>query len=472
MKNFLILLGVTIILSVISTPVSAEELLTLQQAWIQAYQNNPSLESERAKLRATDESVAQAVSHWRPTADVSANIGKTYQHIPAQKPLGTDNFADTSRGYNVQVTQPVFRGFRTVAETEAAEKEVLSGRAKLQSAEQQLLLDTATAFLDTFRDEIVLNFDKENEDVLHKKLKETEIRAKVGDQTQTDVRQAESRLARAEVARLQTENDLTKDRTALGRLIGDTPGGLKQPQLAMDQGDDLADLFHRSETRNPSVVAAQYSEEEAKAEIELNEGSLLPEVNLVGSRSSNWGQNSSFPGQLDSSTIMAQVTIPLYHGGADYSKVRAASQVAMQRRMELEEARHRAHEAVDNAWKALSVSHAAIKADQREVDSAKRAYEGVKVEHRVGTRTTLDVLNAEQELLDAKIDLARSEHDRDVAMLQIKSAVGEFTADALKLPLETYDPKHHYDDVRGSWIGFGDSEDDVYSSRYKNKSAD
>ncbi len=273
-------------------------------------------------------------------------------------------------------------------------------------------------------------------------------------------------------SRLQTENALTKDHAALARLIGDTPGGLQQPELITDQPNDLDDLFHRSETHNPSVIAAQYAEDEAKAEIDLNEGSLAPEINLVGTRSGNWGQNSTFPGEQDSSTIMAQLSIPLYHGGSEYSKVRASSQVAMQRRMELEEARHRAHEAVDNAWKALSVSHAAIKADKVEVDAAEHALKGVRIESKVGTRTTLDVLNAEQELLDAKIDLARAEHDRDLAMLQIKNAVGELTADSLSLKLQPYDPTHHYDDVRDSWIGFGGSEDDVYAARYKNKQSD
>jgi len=130
--------------------------------------------------------------------------------------------------------------------------------------------------------------------------------------------------------------------------------------------------------------------------------------------------------------------------------------------MELEEARHKAHELANNAWQAFTSAQSALDADKVEVNAATEALEGVREESKVGTRTTLDVLNAEQELLDAKVDTAKSQHDRDLALLQIRAAIGELTADQLKLDVKPYDPKRHYDDVRNQWVGFS-KDDDQYA---------
>ena len=450
-----------ILCSMLSFPAYAES-GTLEQAWALAYRNNPSLEAQRASLRAIDEQVSQALSNWRPSADATASVGKTYQYAPDLAPFENPNFNDTTKSYGVQVTQPLFRGFRTKAQTDAAEQQVLAGRAKLESAEQQLFLDTASAYLGVLRDEAALGLERNHESVLEDKLKETQVRARVGELTGTDVRQAESRLSRAHVSRFQAESSLTQDRAAYTRLVGIAPGQLQTPALALDSPRTLADIFHFAETHNPDVVSAQFAAEEAKAEIRLNEGSLLPEVDLVGNSSRSYGENITVPGREDSSQVLVQVTVPLYRSGTDYSKARAAQQTYRQRKDELDEAVHKAHETADNAWQSLMTAQAALDADNTEVDAAAEALEGVKEESKVGTRTTLDVLNAEQELLDARIDQVKSQHDRDFAVLQIKAAAGLLTAENLKLPVKPYDPTLHYEDVRNQWAGF--SEDDA---RYK-----
>lgn len=253
--------------------------------------------------------MSQALSHWRPSIDATGTYGKTWQFAPGLNPFGPNDFDDKTRGYGVQVTQPLFRGFRTKAETEAAEKQVLAGRAKLGSAEQQLFLDTASAYLGVLRDEAVLGLERNHEAVLEDKLKETKVRSEVGELTGTDVRQAESRLARAHVSRFQAESTLTQDRASFARLVGNAPGQLQTPVLALDSPRTLADIFHLAETQNPDVVAAQFAAEEADAEIRLNKGSLLPEVNLVGNSGRNWGQNITVPGREDSSQVLVQLTI-------------------------------------------------------------------------------------------------------------------------------------------------------------------
>jgi outer membrane protein len=444
-------------------PVTSDaETTTLEQAWTLAYQNNPSLEAQRASLRATDEQLSQALGNWRPSIDATGSIGKTNQYAPELAPFEDPRYSGTPRSFGIELKQPLFRGFRTRAETDAAEQQILAGRAKLASAEQQLFIDTATAFLGVLRDEAALELERNHETVLEDKLKETQERSRLGELTGTDVRQAESRLARARVSRFQEESALTQDEASFTRLAGRPPGKLEAPVLAQNPSDALAAILQAAETHNPDVIAAQFAVEQAKAEIKLNKGSLLPEVDLVGSSSRSYGEDITLPGREDSSQLLVQVTMPLYRSGTDYSKAREAEQTKSQRTDELDEARNKAHEAAANAWAALLTAQAALGADKTEVDAAAQALEGIKEESKVGTRTTLDVLNAEQELLDAKIDGVKSQHDRDLAVLQIKSATGQLTADNLKLPVGIYDPKRHYEDVRNQWAGF--SKDD---SRYK-----
>jgi len=445
----------------LSIPSAHAEPTTLQSAWVLAYRNNPSLQARRAELRALDEQVSQALSHWRPSVDATGSVGRTWQYAPQLDPFGDGRFSGTARSYGAQVTQPLFRGFRTRAETESAEKQVEAGRARLESAEQQLFLDTASAFLGVLRDDAILGLQRDHERILEEKLEETRVRAEAGELTQTDVRQAESRLARAHVSRYQTQSALTQDRAAFLRLVGSEAGGLVSPALPPDTPGTLSDLFDAAEAKNPDVIASLHSVEQAKAEIRLNRGSLLPEISLVGNSQFSTGQSLTVPGRSDSSQVLVQMTVPLYRSGADYSKTRAAQQTLTQRSEELDEARHRAHEQANDAWQALMTGRAALEADESGVKAAAEALEGVKEENRIGTRTTLDVLNAEQELLDAQIDRVKARHDRDFAVLQIKAAAGLLTAGNLRLPTDRYDPELHYRDVRTQWAGF--SKDD---SRY------
>ncbi|HEU5046784.1 MAG TPA: TolC family outer membrane protein [Rickettsiales bacterium] len=439
-------------------PLAASAVETLESAWADAYGLNPSLQAQRAALRATDEQVSQALSHWRPSIDANAHVGRTWQRVPGLDVFGSGHYASEAHGGGVKLTQPIFRGFRTIEETEAAKQQVMEGRAKLQQAEQQLFLDTATTFLHLVRDQAILDAQRDNVQVLKDKLTETQVRYQHGDLTQTDVQQAQARLARGEVSRMQAENSVEEDRASYQRLIGHMPGTLSNKPAALALPATLEDTLQKI-PHNPGVTSAEFAVEEEKAEVKLNKGSLLPEVNLVASRDRDWGQSSTIPGREDSSQVMVQATMPLYRSGEDYSRIRAAEQTLTQRKMELDEARHKATEDARNGWMSLLTARTASDADRNEVTADTKALKGVTIESKVGTRTMLDVLNAEQELLDAKIDLARSQHDEQLAMVQIRAAIGELTADQLKLPVTYYDPATHYNDVKGQWIGF--SKDDA-----------
>ena len=301
--------------------------------------------------------------------------------------------------------------------------------------------------------------NRSNEQALRRMLAEVSDRRRIGELKRTDVNQAESRLNIAVAARLQAENDLASRRAAFKRLVGDMPATLTAPALAVDEVKDGAEVVALAEKQNPSLLAAGYAQDAARADVTAAEGALLPEVSLVGRVSRGWEQSAALPDRQDDATIIARVTLPLYKAGSDYSKTRAAKQTVTQRRLEREDALRKAQEEAENAWRALTTARATIAANKDAVAANDKALEGVREESKVGTRTTLDVLNAEQELLSAKVNLVKAQRDESVAMLKIKSAIGLLTAHALRLPVASYDPKAYYEDVRGKWVGLGDGDE-------------
>lgn len=459
-----------VLLAVICTPFGAAyaEVATFEQALAQAYQTNPTLQAERAKLRETDEQVSQALSNWRPDIEATANAGVSNQSIndssSASIPSSSSDLTPRSAG--LQLTQPLFRGFRTVSATHAAEKQVAAERANLKLIEQKLFLDSGTAYLDVVHDQALVELDRNDEDVLSNELDATQERYKAGELGTTDIHQAESRLKRAEAERIKAEGELANHRAAYAHLIGDIPGTLQQPHLELTNPSNLEETLNLAKNQNPDIEVASENYDEAKEEVTLNKGSLLPEVDLVANTQRQWDQSTFIPGRQDTVQVLIQVSMPLYKSGADYSRTRAAEQKETEQRMRLEEARHQAYEDATSSWQNLETSRTTLAADQAEKDAADLALQNVKEEAKVGTRTTLDVLNAEQELIDAKSGIIQAEHDIAVAILHIRSATGILTAEALKLSVNLYDPNHNYKKIRGQWIGFSDEEDESDQSSH------
>jgi outer membrane protein len=438
-----------------SAPARAET-HTLEQALVLAYQHDPGLQAQRAKLRATDEQVSQALSNYRPSIDATDQVGKTTQHV-AENPFIPTSSNLTPRDAGLTITQPVFRGFRTTASVDSAKATVKAGRATLQQAEEQLLLDAAKAYVDVLQAQDLVQITRKNETDLQTQLEATQDRFRIGELKKTDVSQAQSRLKAAMVARLQAEGDLANKRLTFARLTGEMPGTLQAPLLALDRPQDAEEAAALAEEHNPAVIAAQYTQEAASADVTTAKGSLLPEVNLVGSATRNQDQTVTLPQRQSSLTALVSVTIPLYRSGTDYSKTRAALDTETQRRLEYDDARNKAREGASNAWQTLVTARAAIAGDQEAEEATEQALVGVKEEAKIGTRTTLDVLNAEQELLNARVNLVKARHEETVAILQVKAAIGDLTAEALRLPVDLYNPVTHYDNARNRWIGFGDA---------------
>lgn len=424
---------------------------TLLEALSQAYESNPALAAQRAKLRATDEDVAQALSNWRPTVTVNGNVAKNYN----------DSFSGDNRRQNrsprsvdLTVTQSLYRGGRTLAETAKTKNLVFAERAELLSVEQTVLFDGATAYMDVLRDQAVLQLNINNETVLRRQLQAAQDRFQVGEITRTDVAQSESRLARATADRIQSEGDLTASRAIYNNVIGEMPGTLRPPPPleALPANEEEAVAMARNDA--PDVGVALYTEKASRDDIRLITGELLPTLDLTGTLS-DIREASSSSSRSESAKLTGRLVVPLYQSGSVASKVREAKQTAARRRAELADAVRDAIEFATRAWQSLQTTRARITSFQAQIRATEIALDGVRQEAAVGERTVLDVLDAEQELLDARVSLVRAQRDEIVAGFDVKLSVGQLTAKELGLAVKIYDFERHYNAVRSKWFGLG-----------------
>ncbi|MGV3634422.1 MAG: TolC family outer membrane protein [Pseudorhodoplanes sp.] len=433
---------------------------SLEQALVQAYQNNPQVNAQRALVRATDENVPQALSGYRPRVSGSYNYGVQWTQTTTQLQVpvaGSNSSRTVSRTYpstvGGQLQQTVFNGFQTANRTRQAESQVFAARETLRVIEQTVLLDAATVYMNVLRDTAVLELQRRNVEVIQEQLRQTRDRFNVGEVTRTDVAQAESRVAAAQSQFLSAQANLTTSRAAFRRVIGVDPGRLGNGTPVdrfVPRSLDLAVAQGQSE--NPSVTAAEYGVDVAQLQVRVNEGSLYPVVTVTGAVQQSWGQTETILDNLNAS-VVGQITVPIYQGGQEYSLIRQAKETVGQRRLELAQNRDQARANVVQSWGQLDAAKAQIDATRSQVTAAEIALNGVREEARVGQRTTLDVLNATQELLNARVALVTAQRDRVVASYTLLSAVGRLSVPVLGLQVPLYDPMIHYQQVRDAWTG-------------------
>ncbi|HWV41434.1 TolC family outer membrane protein [Pseudorhodoplanes sp.] len=436
---------------------------TLEQALVQAYQNNPQINAQRALLRATDEAVPQALSGYRPRVSGSYSNGVTWTDTRTEAAVPTLNTPSSRRGrestrfnpasVGAQLQQTLFNGFQTANRTRQAEAQVFAARETLRVIEQTVLLDAATVYMNVLRDTAVLELQRRNVEVIQEQLRQTRDRFNVGEVTRTDVAQAESRVAAAQSQFLTAQANLTTSRAAYRRVIGVDPGRLANGTPVDRFVPNSLDLaVAQGQSENPSVQAAEYGVDVAQLQVRVNEGSLYPVVTLTGNVQQAWHTSDSVQTQM-SASVVGQVTVPIYQGGAEYSLIRQAKETVGQRRLELAINRDQARANVVQSWGQLDAAKAQIDATRSQVTAAEIALNGVREEARVGQRTTLDVLNATQELLNARVALVTAQRDRVVASYTLLSAVGRLSVPVLGLQVPLYDPMIHYQQVRDAWIG-------------------
>ncbi len=430
-----------------SAPCAAE---TLRQTLANAYRNNPRLDAERARLRATDEEVPRAQAGYRPRITGEADSG--HQRTTARPDQGS-NGTSNPWGYGINFTQPVFRGFRTVAAVSEAEANVRAGREQLRNVEQQVLLEAATAYCDVVRDQAIVRLREHNVSVLSQELAATEARRAVREVTRTDVAQAQARRAKA-ISQLDlAKANLKASRATYERVVRLPPRSLTPPSPPKKQlPRSLEEATAIGERESPNVVSALYREQAARFGIDRIRGELLPEVRLEGSYGKRFDPSVGVDAQ-EVGQISGRVSIPLYEGGETYARVRQAKHTHVSRLQEIEQARSEVQAAVAQAWSRYSAARAQLRSDRIQVEANRTALQGVREEERVGQRTLLDVLNAEQELLDAQVQLSSTQRDLVVAAYGLIAQVGRLNAVDLGLAADAYDPNAHYEEVRNKWFG-------------------
>jgi outer membrane protein len=440
----------TVLLMACAAPVPALA-DTIQAALVRAYQTNPQLNAQRAQVRFTDESVPQALSGYRPTVSLSANAGVQYldETLSGLRIHGTN----LPRSAAVNVTQNVFNGNQTANRTRAAEAQVSGAREGLRVLEETVLLNAATVYMDYLRDAATVEVQKSNVRVLEQTLKQTRDRFNVGEVTRTDVAQSEAQLAAGKTQEQTAESQLTTTRANFRRIIGSEPTALA-PGSPVDRflPRSLQQAVDLSLVENPNVTAAMYGIDVQFLNVKINEGALLPTVNLVASAQELNDQSPQISKEFVASAV-AQVTIPIYQGGREYSLIRQSKENLAQQRLVLDQTRDQTRANTITAWGQLVATKAQVQSAQAQVTASEVALNGVREEAKAGQRTTLDVLNAQQALVNARIALVNAQHDRVVASYNVLSAIGRLSPQVLGLATTVYDPSVHYHQVRDSWFG-------------------
>jgi outer membrane protein len=436
---------------------------TLPGALTYAYQNNPQINAQRASVRATDETVPQALSGYRPRVSLSATAGEQYLDT-LTKTSGPNTspatYSHTSGNTGIQtyggtITQNLLNGFGTANRTRQAEQLVSAARQTLRLTEQNVLLNAATAYMNLIRDAAILQLQRSNVEVLQEQLRQTRDRFTAGEVTRTDVAQAESRLASARATMLTAESNYLTSKSTYRQVIGVEPGTLA-PASPVDRlsPQTLQAAVAEARARHPSVTTAMFNVDAAVFQVKIAESSLYPTLNLVGSAQQNYGSTSSLASiQNFAASVTGQLTIPVYQGGTEYAAIRQAKETLGQRRTDLDTARDQSQQTITQSWGQLEAAKAQIQATTTQVNASEIALNGVREEARVGQRTTLDVLNSQQELVNARVALVTAQRDRVVASYSLLAASGRLSPQTLGLVVPIYDPQVHYHQVRDTWVG-------------------
>ena len=449
-------------------PVVAE---TLHGALRSAYKNNPQLDAERANLRATDESVPQALSNYRPSVALSADSSVQRQNVSPNPLPGAGRRDGTSypAGYSLSVNQQLFRGFRTRNAVNAAEARVRSGREALRSTEQTILLSAATAFMNVVRDTAIVKLRENNVKVLSRDLKATKDRFSVGEVTRTDVAQSRARRAQSVSDLDLARANLKSSRANYQQVVGHVPRRLREagpPYRLLPKSLNIA--RKRAEREHPSVVAALYNEQAARYDVDEVAGELLPTFNLDASYSNRYTGGGDLPqAQTETGILTGTLSVPLYQRGAVSSRVRQAKHLHVRSMQLVEQERTVVRETIISAWAQLNASRAQLRSTTSQVEANRIALSGVREEEKVGQRTLLDVLDAEQELLNSQVSLVSNRRDLVVNAYTTLAATGRLTAQDLRLSSKIYDSEAHYAEIRRKWYGISITHRDGRRERFQ-----
>ncbi len=440
---------------------------TLAEALAATYSNQPALQAERAKLRATDENVPAALAGWRPTVTLGGTAGYgdgltrsfSFASVSPTNPRGTYLKSPNQRDVattQAQVTQNIYNGGKTQGNVNRAKNQVMAERALLIAQEQTSFNNAVSAYVGVIQTKQLLELQINNEQVLRKQLQATNDRFRVGEITRTDVAQAEAAFAGASATRETAIGNLQTARGTFQQIIGVfPPDDLLEPQpldLPVKSEQEASSL---AAANNPNVISALFNDAAAKDAIDVAFATLLPTVSVQGQtfQQENAGASRS---EANGYLVTAQVSVPLYQGGSEYSAVRQARQAQQQSNRLIDDAKRTAVQSAVQAWDTLAAARAAANSTRAQIRANQIALEGVEREAIVGSRTTLDVLNATQSLLNSRTTLVQNLSQVITGSYSVAAAIGRLTARDMHLPVPLYDETAYYEAVKNRWVGLGD----------------
>lgn len=433
----------------------------LVSAMVGAYQTNEKLMSKRRELEVTDELASQAFSFWMPQVSLNAQKGRAMTKRPASANIGRTDVNGVVEKYGAEFNMPIFRGGRTMARMSREDQRIFAQRYDLLNTEQETLQQAIESYMAVWRDRNLLDLQSQNENVLKSNLEDTEARFSLGEVTQTDVLQSETRYTRAISERLRAEASLKASEATFKRVIG-----VNIPVAFRYESPEVFHYFDREELRldmlqplavkyHPLIKTAEFDLNAAVEDVSLKKGELLPTISLnAGINRSDGGNAPGLPDDETSRSVLLNVDVPLYQSGSEYSQVRQAKLTVDKLKYDLEERKQAVTESLETSLKALTASVSAIENNSRQVTAAEKALQSVMYESQLGTRTTLNVLDAQQEFLEAKILLVRSQYDEVVNTYRLLGDMGRLNSVSLRLPVDYYDPEKHYGKVRRKLIGY------------------
>lgn len=430
-----------------STSVHAEDIFG---ALATTYTTNPSLQAERAYLRSVDENVALAKSGYRP--NISLQGGYRDGENKIKKGVGNGGEYNNLSGAAV-VSQPVFSGFSTINSVKAADRAVKAAQNNLLNIEQNILLSASTAYLDVVQNMAIVELQKNNEELLLKKLDETLERFKVGEVTRTDVSQARARHSQAVSDRIASEGNLQASVSSYVEIIGNDPKDLSEPTQIKDMLPQSFDTALDIALKNSYTIKQAQNLYAARGyEVYANTGALFPTISLDGSLSRNKSEQEAYDTTTDNAEWGVNLSIPLYSGGATRAKIRQSKYLKWQAQEGVLQAKRAVKSSVQSAWEYMKSNESQLAAIADQINANAIALEGVQKEEALGNRTILDVLDAYQELLNSKVNDVKARRTYYVSAMNLLASMGKMTAQSFNLDVEIYDAEEHYKDTKGKWL--------------------
>lgn len=441
---------------IIAAPASAGSIVDAME---KAYENNPDLNAARAGLRATDEGVPIAKAGWRP--QISGFVQKTRTNyatvgkLPVSATEESDHLGINTSQIGLTVTQQIFDGFQTLNNVRAAESNVYSERASLKATEIQTLLSAAQAYANIARDQEVVSIRKQNIEFLREQVSAANARLDVGEGTKTDVSLAQAQLAESQALLANAVFQLKQSQAVFVQIVGETPTGIKQAKpISKEVPSSIDSAVATGWREHPQIIATMYAVDSAGFQVKSAEGAMLPGVVVQGQFSNNRGDSPlTSLNDYNTTSITARLNVPIYQGGAEYGQIRQAKERLGQQRILLDSVRLEVQRTIVSGMAQYEAAQASISANLVQLRASTEARDGVLEERKVGQATTLDVLDAQAKVLEAKENLVSSQRDAVVASYAIVAAMGHLTVEEMNLQVVRYEPDVHYKAVKDKWIG-------------------